>query len=257
MESTASSRGNQEELREAVAVGDMVKLKKLVEEKHVEINSQNSVNGWTALHWAVVRNHPSIVAYLLNNGADKTIKNHDGDVASQLTTDTAIHKILGVSDAANLKVKETKLPITANYLAYPPFPYMNSQQSTAHSAPPPPPPPPPIAPNPYLFTSSDNEMVLKARVANVEEKDYVEIELDRSSLTFDALLNLMCHELCIDKRLVHKIRKLPDTIIRKDKDVKRLVDFQEMELVLTSKALSASSRNYGVGAGLKSEQILY
>lgn len=65
--------------------------------------------------------------------------------------------LLLVSDAANLKVKETKLPITANYLAYPPFPYMNSQQSNAHSAPPPPPPPPPpIAPNPYLFPNSDN-----------------------------------------------------------------------------------------------------
>ena len=46
MESTAPSRGDQEELREAVAIGDMVKLKKLVEEKQVEVNSQNSVNGW-------------------------------------------------------------------------------------------------------------------------------------------------------------------------------------------------------------------
>lgn len=211
-----------------------------------------------------MRNHPSIVAYLLTQGADKTIKNHDGDVPAQLTRDTTIHKILGVSDAANLKVKEIKLPITANYLKYPSVPYMNSHQSNANSAPPPPPLPPPqplpprnVHPSPFIFSNSDNEMVLKARVANVEEKDYVEIELDRSSLTFDALLNLMCHELCIDKRLVQKIRKLPDTIIRKDKDVKRLVDFQEMELVLTSKALSASSRNYGVGAGLKPEQILY
>uniref|UniRef100_A0A0L8HHF2 Uncharacterized protein n=1 Tax=Octopus bimaculoides TaxID=37653 RepID=A0A0L8HHF2_OCTBM len=181
--------------REAAACGDMEKLTEIVE-SGVDVNSQSSLHGCTALHWATIRNHTSVVAFLLTHGADKNIKNFDGNIPAELTSDSTIHQLLG-------------------------------------------------------------EIVLRARVANVEEQDYIEIELDRSSLTFDALLNLLCQELNIDKRLVYKIRKLPNTIIRKDKDVKRLVDFQELELILTNKAISASSRTYGVGTKLKSEQILY
>ena len=36
----------EEELREASCVGDMESLKTLVEVKHVNVNSQNKINGW-------------------------------------------------------------------------------------------------------------------------------------------------------------------------------------------------------------------
>lgn len=102
------------------------------------------------------------------------------------------------------------------------------------------------------------ELVVKIRIAYSDEKDFFESELDKRQLTFDALLNMMCIELNVDKKLVQKIRKLPDTIVRNDKDVKRLVDFQELEMVLTNKAMSAASRNYGLGLSqLKTEEILY
>lgn len=107
----------------------------------------------------------------------------------------------------------------------------------------------------YLFT----ELVFKARLANSDDRDFIEVELDKNMLTYEALLNLLCAELGVERRLVHKIRKLPDTVVRKDKDVRRLVDFQALELVLTNKAVSASSRNYGYSGspGIRSEQILY
>lgn len=100
-------------------------------------------------------------------------------------------------------------------------------------------------------------MVLKARLANSDEKDFIEIELPHTQQTFAGLFNLMCAELGVDKGLVAKIRKLPDTIVRKDKDVKRLTDFQELELVLTNKAASASSRTYCLAPARNNETILY
>ena len=99
---------------------------------------------------------------------------------------------------------------------------------------------------------------MKARVAYTDEKDFIEVEMDRNSLTFPALVTLLTRELGVDRKLIYKIRKLPNTILRKDKDVKRLQDFQELEVVLTNKAMSATSRGYGdFSEGYKTEQILY
>ena len=78
--------------------------------------------------------------------------------------------------------------------------------------------------------------MLKARVANAYETDFIEVELKHSALTYESLVTLLCTELGVNPELVVKVRKLPNTIVRKDKDVARLVDYQEMELVLTNKA---------------------
>lgn len=77
-----------------------------------------------------------------------------------------------------------------------------------------------------------NELVLKVRVANSEEDDFIEIELDFVSLTFDNLIKVCCDELGIQPNSIRKVRKLPNTIVRKDKDVARLQEFQELEFVL-------------------------
>ena len=83
----------------------------------------------------------------------------------------------------------------------------------------------------YVFIHL-SELVLKIRIADSEETDFIEVELDRSNLTFENLLNVMCHELQVDRKLIQKVRKLPNTKMRKDKDVKRLRDYTELELVL-------------------------
>ena len=74
--------------------------------------------------------------------------------------------------------------------------------------------------------------MLKVRVANSVETDFIEIEIDRNERTFSNLMLTCCRELNCEPETVVKLRKLPNTIVRKDKDVWRLTDFQELELVL-------------------------
>ncbi|XP_053157759.1 ankyrin repeat domain-containing protein 40-like [Hemicordylus capensis] len=82
------------------------------------------------------------------------------------------------------------------------------------------------------FPYNMQELVLKVRVQNPNENDFIEIELDRQELTYQDLLRVSCSELGVNPEQVEKIRKLPNTLVRKDKDVARLLDFQELELVL-------------------------
>uniref|UniRef100_A0A8I6AWD6 Ankyrin repeat domain 40 n=1 Tax=Rattus norvegicus TaxID=10116 RepID=A0A8I6AWD6_RAT len=92
---------------------------------------------------------------------------------------------------------------------------------------------------PFFFTGAFpfnmQEVVLKVRIQNpsLRENDFIDIELDRQELTYQELLRVSCCELGVNPDQVEKIRKLPNTLLRKDKDVARLQDFQELELVLT------------------------
>ncbi|KAG9472691.1 hypothetical protein GDO78_017930 [Eleutherodactylus coqui] len=91
---------------------------------------------------------------------------------------------------------------------------------------------------PFFFTgafpSNMKELVLKVRIQNSSsgDNDFIEVEMDREELTYRELLRVCCYELGVSPDSVEKIRKLPNTILRKDKDVTRLQDFQELELVL-------------------------
>ncbi|XP_058140972.1 putative ANKRD40 C-terminal-like protein [Dasypus novemcinctus] len=79
----------------------------------------------------------------------------------------------------------------------------------------------------------DLELVLKVRIQSLKENDFIEIELNRQELSYQNLLQVSCCELGIIPEQVEKIRKLPNTLLRKDKDILRLQDFQEVELTLT------------------------
>lgn len=74
--------------------------------------------------------------------------------------------------------------------------------------------------------------MLKARIADQSDPDFIEVELDMKETTMEGLTTLLCKELSITKNDITKIRKLPNTVLRKDKDVKRLTDFQEIEVVI-------------------------
>ncbi|XP_070237288.1 putative ANKRD40 C-terminal-like protein isoform X1 [Bos mutus] len=76
------------------------------------------------------------------------------------------------------------------------------------------------------------ELVLKVRIQSHKENDFIEVELDRQELSYQNLLQVSCYELGINPEQVEKIRKLPNTLLRKDKDILRLQDFQEVELIL-------------------------
>ncbi|XP_070630541.1 putative ANKRD40 C-terminal-like protein [Bos indicus] len=70
------------------------------------------------------------------------------------------------------------------------------------------------------------------RIQSHKENDFIEVELDRQELSYQNLLQVSCYELGINPEQVEKIRKLPNTLLRKDKDILRLQDFQEVELIL-------------------------
>uniref|UniRef100_A0A8C9LAX5 Ankyrin repeat domain 40 n=1 Tax=Pavo cristatus TaxID=9049 RepID=A0A8C9LAX5_PAVCR len=109
-----------------------------------------------------------------------------------------------------------------------------------------PPPGPAPAFQPFFLTGTFpynmQELVLKVRVQNLRDDDFIEIELDRQELTYQDLLRVSCCELGVNPQHVERIRKLPNTVLRKDKDVARLQDFQELELVLV-KSDSSPFRN--------------
>lgn len=84
----------------------------------------------------------------------------------------------------------------------------------------------------HVYKKMNNNYVLmvKCRIAGSEDDDFVEVEV--TSPTFVNLLQSCCEELHINSDSVYKLRKLPNVVIRNDKDVLRLVPNQEIELVL-------------------------
>lgn len=77
--------------------------------------------------------------------------------------------------------------------------------------------------------------MLKVRIQDSKENDFIEIELHRHELSYQNLLQVSCSELGIPPEHVEKVRKLPNTLLRKDKDIQRLQDFQEIELLVKSR----------------------
>ena len=75
-------------------------------------------------------------------------------------------------------------------------------------------------------------MILKVRVADSEDPDYIEIELPGDSLTLDTLTLVAATELGVTTDRVDRVRRMPNTRLRRDKEVARLPDYQEIELVI-------------------------
>jgi len=258
----------EEKLREAACFGDIEGVKELIS-RAVNVNSQHDINGWTALHWAAKRNHLNIVNLLCNHGADKNISTNKGELASQLTTEGVIKVLLNAQSPApssrpvaatpkaTAKVSpatsrpspqpQEKLPIQPNYLRHPPLAHQvdigersivdkkaRLDVETAGVE--------------DLVTASassrtrktvvsqqqqqQKDVIVKVRVAKSSDPDFIEIDLPSSSLTLEYLKTLACEELDIQQSRVERVRKLPNTRMRKDKEVARLQDYQEIELVL-------------------------
>ncbi|XP_007907386.1 ankyrin repeat domain-containing protein 40 [Callorhinchus milii] len=261
-------REREERLREAATIGDMEAVRTLLS-AGARLNSQNPMNGWTCLHWACKRNHRHLVSYLLSEGADKDILTKNGERAEQLTSKAEIRRMLGgENETFGDTNQEPMLPFVPNYLANPPIPNgqidgnpktssqpemcmapvvssvpcgtpgtcmpampqtLFQQQNRPHLGP---------TFQPLFFTGAFpinmQELVLKVRIQDltVQDADFIEVELDRRQLTYGALLGVCCRELDVEPEQVQRIRKLPNTHLRKDKEVARLQDFQELELVL-------------------------
>lgn len=257
---TTTSSDHEEKFREAACNGDVESLTKLLDSLSVDVNSQNKVNGWSALHWAAKRNHKAVIEFLLNKGADKNLTTAKGEKPVDLTTSEEVYNLLGGGGSRPILLKsDAQQAFTPNYLANPVFPYTQPVVSTSGTAEPKKTHQESIRVNGLSNTMSspNDELVLKIRVAYLDEKDFIEVEMDRSNLTFEALKSIMCKELGVERRLINKIRKLPNTILRKDKDVQRLCDFQELEVVLTNKIPNQNTGARGLATPLKNQEVLY
>ena len=293
-----------ETLRECCCIGDLDGAISQIRTNGANIDSQNRVNGWTALHWASKRGHKNIVKFLVENGANRDISNNKGERPIDLAANSGVKFLLeeeritnGPGDHAeengkkyeNVCQERKRLALVPgfvpNYMAHPVFPYgqysrekpvsvdpqaqpftvkpsrkpanvytdivkkerywntepkktsrqnslsVSNKINKAH-----------ISPCPCICMSvisswqsqkeEHSELILKVRIANSGENDFIEIDLDVNKLTYKSLLCVCSQELNIDSASIKKVRKLPNTIVRNDKDVQRLLQYQELEVFI-------------------------
>lgn len=112
----------EEALRESAAVGNIKNVQYYLA-RGVNINSQNRVNKWTALHWAAKRDHPDIVRLLLAHEADTTLLSSNGERAADMAKGAEVRQLLnGGDDKSGCECgseQKTDLPFVPNYLAAP------------------------------------------------------------------------------------------------------------------------------------------
>merc|ERR1712150_60572 len=75
-------------------------------------------------------------------------------------------------------------------------------------------------------------LILKIRVADSIDRDFIEIDIEDNQLNYQSLTDVMCHELGVNSAQVERIRKLPNTRLRRDIEICRLQNYAELELVL-------------------------
>ena len=168
----------------------------------------------------------------MSNGAKADIKNNDEKTPGQVATDSNVKKILGTieenGNADNLN--NQKNAFVPNYLQYPNEFRIPTEVSAPKS----------------LDTSqeemmsleniSTNSVILKIRVAQSTDPDFIEIDLHESQKTLEGLKSQMCQELEINNpEKVERVRKLPNTRLRRDIEIRRLEDYAELELVMANK----------------------
>ena len=236
-----------EKLRETCCMGDAEGAYRCLSQG-ADINARNKMNGWTSLHWAAKRGHTNLVEILLRANADTSITNNKEQTAYDVADSQSVRDILSHhgdstfkpistnlmqsrTEEKNSKVNNTNgsVNFVPNYLSNPVFPYGAQNKSSAFQSY----PQPTEKSEKTLDYVDDNELVLKLRIADSIDKDFIEVELDRKELTFANLIKVCKEELSITNgQEIQKVRKLPNTLVRKDKDVKRLKQFQEIEFVL-------------------------
>ena len=62
------------------------------------------------------------------------------------------------------------------------------------------------------------------------DRDFIEIDVPVNELSFRNLVEIICDELSVDPKTIVKLRKLPNTKLRRDIEVQRLEDYQELEV---------------------------
>jgi len=239
------------DVREAAYTGDVDALRKFVEEFGTDINDQQPINQWTALHWAVKGGYARAVHYLCSHGADVNIKNKDGKRPIDMELTPEIAAIFGLTTIPEKEGNDPNLPhqtvsmqgtkprahwysseqIKPNLERHPSMENTgipNSQfpeigQSNYHF---------PASPVPMPLNSGDygrlltTELCLRAKI----DQDEYWIEFPLRERSFSALQEILTQELGIDskKQSIQYIIKVPNVLVRNDWDVSRLQFEQEL-----------------------------
>ncbi|KAJ2882196.1 hypothetical protein H4R27_003599 [Coemansia aciculifera] len=117
-----------ENFREMAALGNVKAVRAYIR-GGVNIDGQNKMNGWTALHWACARGQSDIVEILIRAGANLDLKNSKGESALDVCKSDNIHALFpGYEGASNSPVTSagdkpvgdsTEKAFVPNYLANP------------------------------------------------------------------------------------------------------------------------------------------
>ncbi|KAJ1728673.1 hypothetical protein LPJ61_003911 [Coemansia biformis] len=119
----------EENLREMAALGNLKAVRAYVQ-CGVDVNSQNKMNGWTALHWACVRGNRDVAELLLRVGADASITDANGKTPLDVCKLAAVRALFpghgstgpqpdgAVSDEPATG-EAPQLPFVPNYMACP------------------------------------------------------------------------------------------------------------------------------------------
>ncbi|KAG7189466.1 hypothetical protein KM043_017161 [Ampulex compressa] len=204
-------RSAEERLREAACVGDATTVKKLLD-LDVDVNARHFPNAWTALHWACKGGHFDVAYLLITHGADKDSKSDIGETPASLCTNPDILPLLSIPNNIQRGLSDSTVHCI-----------MPTESSSSR-----------MRDNAFEEAKSSvysDELVLKIRIAEGPDPDFVEIELPRNDLSYQSLMRVCCQELNLGPNQVVKLRKLPNTRLRKDKDIQRLQNFQEIEVV--------------------------
>ncbi|KAK3823689.1 MAG: hypothetical protein JOS17DRAFT_753083 [Linnemannia elongata] len=106
------------DLHEMAAIGNLKAVLHYCQ-SGVNINAQNTMNGWTALHWASHRGHEPVVRALLMRGASKTVQNNKGETPGDLAKKPDICALFGKELDQSTIEENSKPAFVPAYLAQP------------------------------------------------------------------------------------------------------------------------------------------
>lgn len=296
----------EEQLRESACYGDQDAMTSLLQ-AGVNVNSANSINGWTALHWACKRGHVKCKKVLLSWGADTDILNQNGatplslePTSNQLSNNSSSHE--SNSDASANKSQNDEQHrnsnhenegFVPNYLQHPEFCHkvdvtrtmgdnVQTEHETARQNGVPRFKRDTVSPDQHKDTTNDGDNVefqnqklyqkgrmtiIKARLMKPDtlnmqyvsshtpgldesfqkikmakpqsvfllENDFIEIDIPFDEMTMSGITRLvleefqLTHQINIDVHNVY-VRKLPNTRLRKDVEIARLKEYEEIEI---------------------------
>ncbi|KAJ2851124.1 hypothetical protein IWW36_001375 [Coemansia brasiliensis] len=112
----------EENFREMAALGNLRAITAYIR-GGIDINSQNRMNGWTALHWACVRGNIEVVGTLIRAGAQTDIKNNKGQTPLDVCKSNEIRAIFPdfkpSNSEASLLSNSANMPFVPNYIVNP------------------------------------------------------------------------------------------------------------------------------------------